>query len=409
MPSVCLYFKVHHPFQLKQYNSKEIGVCHIYEDVTADTAAINALADACYLPANAIILSAIAKHQGKFKVNFSMSGVLISLLQKHRPDVIESFRSLTATGFVEIMAETYYHSLSYLHSKKEFDRQVEKHSQLVVEIFGVKPRIFRNTELIYNNSLASHVAGLGYAGILCEGIERLLKGRTHNKIYKAPGIDRFSLLLRNSVLSDDISFRFDDASWNEHPLTADKFAEWIHMHPSDTEVINLFMDYETFGIHKKPTTGIFDFLEVLPTEVLKDHHFDFVTASGVIEKYEASDEYDVPKTISWEDKTKECCVWCDNMMQNNTLKKIYSLEKMVTYANDEHLQEVWGRLQAADYFYYMANQDCTNNNHYYNPFETPGNAYKNYTNIITDFEISLIKKALEGKEFATYSSVGMLY
>lgn len=410
MPSVCLYFKVHHPFGLKTYDSKEVGAGTCYEDTVADEAMINKLADECYLPANNIIFSAIEKTKGLFKVNFSISGVVLDLLQKYRHDVVDSFRKLTKTGCVEILAETYYHSLSFLHSKKEFNRQVEKHSTLIEQLFGVQPKVFRNTELIYNNQLAEHIAALGFKGILCEGIERILHGITPNKIYSAPGTNDFGLLLRNASLSDDISFRFNDTSWDKHPLTADKFAEWIHTHPQETDIINLLMDYETFGIHKKEDTGIFDFLEALPGEVLKNNNANFITASAAIDSFTPHDIYDVPKTISWEDKTSECCVWCDNMMQNNTLKKIYSLERMVMHVNDAHLTEVWGRLQAADYFYYMAHRNCSNNHqHYENPFETPDKVFQYYTNIVTDFEISLIKKALEGKEFISYSSVGTLY
>jgi len=408
MPALCLYFKVHHPFKLKEYHAKEVGVCHCYEDSAADANAVNILADACYLPANSIILAAIEKSKGAFKINFSISGVVLDLLQRYRPDVIDTFRELTDTGCVEILAETYYHSLSFLHSKKEFDRQVEKHSALIEQLFSVRPKVFRNTELIYNNKLAEHIAALGYKGILCEGIERILQGKSLNKIYAAPGLENFGLLLRNASLSDDISFRFNDASWDKHPLTADKFAAWIHTHPDDTDVINLFMDYETFGIHKKEDSGIFDFLAALPTEALKYNNTNFTTASAALDSFTPCDIYDIPKTISWEDKTKECCVWCDNMMQNNTVKKIYSLENMVMYANSVHLTEVWRRLQSADYFYYMSHNNY-NKNYYENPFGSADKVFEYYTNIVTDFEISLIKKALEGKEFASYSSVGTLY
>lgn len=410
MPAVGLFFKVHHPFGLKEYSAKDVGACYCYEDIAADEAAINKLADECYLPANKIMLSAIEKTHGKFKVNFSFSGILLDLLHKYRPDAIESFRELTETGCVEILAETYYHSLSYLHSKQEFARQVEKHSMLIEDMFGITPTVFRNTELIYNNQLAEYTAALGFKGILCEGVVRILKGRSANKMYAAPSVENFGLLLRNATLSDDISFRFNDESWDKHPLTAEKFAEWIHTHPEETDIINLFMDYETFGIHKKEDTGIFDFLEALPVKVLKNNSTSFVTASAAIDSFTPHDIYDAPKTISWEDKTNECCVWCENMMQNNTLKKIYSLEKMVMHVNDAHLTEVWGRLQSADYFYYMAHSNCRKNNqHYENPFETPGKVFQYYTNIVTDFEISLIKKALEGKEFVSYSSIGSLY
>ena len=225
-------------------------------------------------------------------------------------------------------------------------------------MFGKKPAIFRNTELIHNNKIAKLISGLGLKGILCEGLNRILKGRSVNRLYTVPGLesyrDDFFLLLRNSALSDDIAFRFDDVNWSEHPLTADKFADWLASHPSTDEVINLFMDYETFGIHKKKDSGIFDFLKSLPAEVLKKKHLKFAMPSEMINDQFPKDLYDVPETISWEDKPVTNCVWCENVMQNNTLKKIYSMEKIVAGDDDESTMDIWGRLQAADYFYYMS-------------------------------------------------------
>jgi alpha-amylase len=242
------------------------------------------------------------------------------------------------------------------------------------------------------NHLATLVAALGFKGILCEGVERLLKGRTINKIYTTPDANT-KLLLRNAALSDDIAFRFGEEGWDKHPPNAEKFAEWIRLHKDDTEVINLFMDYETFGIHKKKETGIFDFVKALPQAVLSNGDWKFSLPSEAIEEYAARDVYHIQKTISWEDRLKECCVWCENMMQNNTLKKIYSIEKMVLHHNTERVLETWGRLQCADYFYYMAESDCAHNQgRYSNPHETPQMVFEYYNNIMTDFEISLIKR-----------------
>ncbi len=391
--SVCLYFKVHQPFHLKAYTVKDVDVNHCYIDEKEDEIVINQLADDCYLLANSIILFNIKKTNGAFKLSYSISGTALELLLQHRPDAIDSFKELVNTGSVEILAETYYHSLSFLHSKKEFERQVEKHSQLIREIFGVEPKIFRNTELIYNNSLAQHINELGYNGILCEGVERILKERTSNQVYAAPDTGEFALLLRNSRLSDDIAFRFDDKSWSEHPLTAHKFAEWIHAHPQDNEVLNLFMDYETFGIHKKEETGIFDFLKALPSAVLANENFQFSTPSEIIEQYYPRDVYDVRSTISWEDQTKACCVWCENTRQNNTLKKIYSLENFIRNSRNEQMIESWRRLQTADYFFHMTEEHWKERK-YLNPF-TPKQAYEYYTNMLTDLEITLIKEQLK--------------
>ncbi|HSC40184.1 MAG TPA: hypothetical protein VLD19_20005, partial [Chitinophagaceae bacterium] len=228
---------------------------------------------------------------------------------------------------------------------------------------------------------------------------RILQGRNVNQRYAAPGVnqqeDGFALLLRNASLSDDIAFRFGDAAWSEHPLTADKFADWIHSHPAHTEVINLFMDYETFGIHKPRATGIFDFLQALPAKVLARPGYAFGLPSEVLAQSRPKDIYDVPQTISWEDKSLTSCVWCENVMQNNTLKKIYSIEKMVSENGCSKAMDTWGRLQSADYFYYMAEERCRGEAYKYeNPFNSPQEACQHYTNMVIDFEISLIKRGM---------------
>ncbi len=411
MPSVCLYFKIHQPYQLKKYNVTEIGNSHCYEDAVADEANINVVSDESYVRTNRLIYEVIQSANKQLKVNYSISGLTLDLFKKYRPDILESIRLLINTGCVEILGETYYHSLSFLYSKKEFERQVKKHSKLVEDLFGVKPLVFRNTELVYNNQLAKNIAELGFKGILCEGIDRLLNGRSANKLYAAPGIENnFTLLLRNVGLSDDIAFRFGEQHWKEHPLTAEKFAEWIHNHAEDTQGINLFMDYETFGVHKHESTGVFDFLKALPGTILANPLWKFSTASELIDEYFPADIYDVPKTISWKDKSKECCVWCENMMQNNTLKKIYSLENMVLQSNDEKLKDIWGRLQSADYFYFMADDSCQHqwySNH--NNYQSAQEVYQSYKNILTDFEIILIQKALSAAQPSYYTSTGILY
>jgi alpha-amylase len=309
--------------------------------------------------------------------------------------VVDSFKEIISTGCAEILAETYYHSLSYLYSKKEFRRQIEKHQSFVKEIFGVKTNVFRNTELIYDNKLAEHLAGLGLKGILCEGVSEVLKGRSPNYVYEIPDNKNIKLLLRNYVLSDDIAFRFDDTRWNEHPLTADKFASWIHNHPEETDVINLFMDYETFGIHKKKETGIFDFLKALPNEILKNPSTLFSLPSEIITAISAKDVFDAPQTISWENNSGMLNPWSANMMQNNTLKKIYSLENIVLKSKSDIAIAMWGKLQAADYFHCMANEEAKGENYkYINPFNSAKEIYQYYTNIVFDFEINLIKQEI---------------
>ena len=396
MPSVSLGFKVHIPYRLKKFTPGAVGVYDSWFDEEACKIAVDKLSDECYLPANKIIYSLIQEHKTNFKVAFSFSGTALELLQKHRPDVIRSFKQLVNTGGVEIFSETYYHSLSWLHSPAEFKRQIKKHDDLIKVLFDEEPAVFRNTELIYSNKLAKFIAEMGYNGILCEGIDRILNGRTPNQIYAAPGNGDFGLLLRNVRLSDDIAFRFDDVTWNEQPLTAEKYAGWLHTQQENSNNINLFFDYETFGIHKKATTGIFEFIKHLPAAILADEGWKFVNPSEVLETYYPKDIYDVPNTISWEDKEMLSCVWSENVMQNNTLRKIYSLENMVSNSSMAGALEWWGSLQSADHFYYMCNDGRTENDTYrlLNPFASGEDAFENYKNAVADFEIKLIQRSL---------------
>jgi len=396
MPSVSLGFKVHIPYRLKRFIPGEVGVYSNWFDEQACKAAVDKLSDDCYLPANKIIHSLIEQYEKNLKISFSFSGTALELLQRHRPDVLNSFKQLLNTGCVEIFSETYYHSLSWLYSKNEFKRQIEKHDDLIKLVFGVQPQVFRNTELVYNNDLAKFIAQSGYKGIFCEGLERILKGRTPNQTYAAPGNGDFGLLLRNVRLSDDIAFRFDDLTWNEQPLTAEKYASWLHNLNEDTCNVNLFFDYETFGIHKKANTGIFEFLKHLPSAILSGRYWKFVTPSEALEACYPKDVYDIAKTISWEDKEMVTCVSSANMMQNNTLRKIYSLEQMVMNSTVPGALEWWGALQSADHFYYMCNDGRTENDTYrlLNPFNSNEEAFENYKNAVADFEIKLIQYEL---------------
>lgn len=395
MSSVSLYCKVHLPQELNHYAAGDIGNGSDYFNTAADESAVNRLANDCYLPANKIMLSLIEKNKGKFKLAYSISGTTLELLMQYRPDVITSFQQLAKTGCVEFLAETYYNSLSWLHSKKEFQSQVEKHVALIKELFGATPVVFRNTELIYNNELGSFIAAMGFKGIIAEGLERILQGRDPNRVYHVPGTGNFGILLRHVSLSDDIAFRFGSMHWNQHPLTAEKYATWIHEHTGACN-INLLLDYETFGIHKKQDTGIFEFLQNLPVAIMSNKNWTFTMPSEALEECAATDEYNISETISWKDKEIECCVWCENTRQNNMLKKIYSLENMVHKNGNEAEIHLWRQLQSADYFYYMSDNGRTADDayQYLNPFSSAEKAHYHYINIITDFEIKLIEKGL---------------
>ncbi|HEX5169150.1 MAG TPA: glycoside hydrolase family 57 protein [Cyclobacteriaceae bacterium] len=402
MPSICFYFQVHQPFRLKQYDCFKIGYDHLYEDVEKNKAILDRVSEKCYLPANRTILDLIRRHKGKFKVSYSISGTALEQFEKYRPDVLKSFQQLAQTGCVEFLSETYNHSLSFLYSKEEFIRQVGKHKEKIIEHFQQSPQIFRNTELIYNNEIARFIYAMGYKGIICEGLDHILGYRSANFLYHPPVDDDFKCLLKNYRLSDDIAFRFSNKDWNDWPLTASKFAHWVHQAAGNGDVINLFMDYETFGEHQWPETGIFEFLKYLPQEILRHPDFDFKTPSEVIRTYPIRGEYDVHNYSSWADIERDLSAWIGNSLQYDAMERIYSLEKSIKETGDENLIETWAKLLTSDHFYYM----CTKYWHdgdvhkYFSHYDTPYDGYINFMNIVTDLEYELELKQQEQRKQA---------
>ncbi|MBA3647614.1 MAG: alpha-amylase [Chitinophagales bacterium] len=386
--AVCIYFQVHQPFRLREYSFTHIGNDHFYENYEQNIAILNQVSEKCYLPANKKFLELLSLYKGKFKLTYSFSGVVLEQLQLYRPDVLESFQALVASGYVEILEETYYHSLSYIFSKNEFDRQVQMHHDKVKELFSAEPTIFRNTELIFNNDIADHIAGLGYRGMLCEGADKWLNGRSPNQVFAVPGKENFGLLLKNYRLSDDIAFRFSNSGWEHWPLTAEKFTNWIHKHAGAAETINLFMDYETFGEHQWKETGIFNFISNLPPLILKHPDFHFRTASEVLELYPVRDIYDVPDYTSWADADRDISAWNENEMQKEAFNRIYALENAVKQTQDADLLKVWGKLQTSDHFYYMSTKFWSDGDvhKYFSPFNSPYDAAIYYMNILSDLE-----------------------
>ncbi len=349
------------------------------------------VSDKCYIRTNQKMLELIKKHKGKFRISYSLSGTVIEQMELYRPDVLQSFVELSKTGCVEFLSETYYHSLSFLYSKDEFVRQVKEHDEKIKEYFGQVPKVFRNTELIFNNELAAFVEKMGYKGILCEGVDRLLNGKTPNVLYKPAGTKNIIALLKNYRLSDDIAFRFSDKNWSEWPLKADTYASWIHKVAGNGDVINLFMDYETFGEHQWENTGIFDFLSYLPGEILKHPDFNFLTPSQVIEKYPARGVYDAHEFISWADSERDLTAWIGNSLQKEAISKIYSMEKAVMGTGNQDLIELWGKLQTSDHFYYMSTKFWSDGDvhKYFSPYDSPYDAYIYYMNVFGDFETTL--------------------
>ena len=393
MVSTCFYFQVHQPMRLRRYSIFEIGSHNNYFDGQKNEAIIRKIAHKCYLPANRIMLDLINKTGGKFKVAYSFTGILLEQLEKYSPEVIESFRKLVDTGSVELLDETYHHTISFMHSRDEFKDQVKMHNKKIRELFNYKPKVFRNTELIYNNELASFVEGMGYKGILAEGADHILGWRSPNFIYRPKGTENIKLLLKNYRLSDDIAFRFSEKSWKEFPLTAPKYAGWINAVNGNGNLINLFMDYETFGEHQWEDKGIFEFLKHLPEEILKNPDNDFVTPSEAIKRYDSVAELDFPHFVSWADIERDTSAWLGNKMQQEAMRELYSLEPHVKLSGDENLLEEWRKLQTSDHFYYMCTKWFNDGDvhKYFNPYDSPYEAYITYMNTLNDFRIKANK------------------
>lgn len=393
MPSLCFYFQVHQPFRIKNYSFFDIGNTHEYEDDLKNHAILNKVAEKCYLKTNQKMLELIQRHNGKFKISYSISGTAIEQFEKYRPDILQSFIDLANTGCVEFLSETYYHSLSFIFSKTEFKKQVEKHAAMIKKYFNQVPKVFRNTELIYNNELANYIQDMGYKGVVCEGVDRLLNGRSPNFVYQAVGAANVKLLLKNHRLSDDIAFRFSDTGWAEFPLTAEKFKTWVHDIAGNGETINLFMDYETFGEHQWESTGIFNFLDHLPTEILKHPDFDFKTPSEVIDSLQARDSYDAHDFTSWADSERDLSAWLSNSMQKEAIKQIYSIEQEVLTCGNPGIIKVWERLQTSDHYYYMCTKFWSDGDvhKYFSPFDSPYDAYLYFMNVFSDLECSVKK------------------
>ncbi len=387
MSEICLYFQVHQPLRLNKFSFFDIGKNRNYFDEKANRFYIERIARKCYLPANKLMLDLIEKHNGKFRVNYSITGVLLDQLEEYAPEVIESFQALADSGNVEFFNETYYHSLSWLISRKEFVEQVKMHRKKIKELFGLKPRVFRNTEAMYSNDIAREAFGLGFKGIVCEGLKRILGWRSPNYVYKAAGSD-IRVLLRNFQLSDDIAFRFSEHSWEEFPLTADKYAYWLASSPG--ECINLFMDYETFGEHQWPETGIFKFLASLPSEVFKHPNLEFSLASEIIKNHEPKGEFDSPGIISWADVDRDLTAWLENRMQQQAFTELRNLERMARKAKGPVLED-WRKLQTSDHFYYMCTKWFADGDvhKYFNHYESPYDAFINYMNVLTDLKARL--------------------
>jgi alpha-amylase len=347
------------------------------------------VADKSYLPMNALLLDLINEYGSAFKVSFSISGIAIEQMKEYAPDALESFKKLAETGNVEFLAETYAHSLASLKSKEEFEKQVRMHSDLIEKTFGVKPVTFRNTELIYSDEIGTMVADMGYDLMLTEGAKHVLGWRSPNYLYTNAINPKLKLLLKNFQLSDDIAFRFSEQGWAEWPLTTKKFVSWLNDIDPKDEVVNLFMDYETFGEHQWESTGIFDFMKELPSRIFADSKFTFNTPSELGKKLQPKGSINVPYPISWADEERDLTAWLGNDFQDEAFDKLYSYENKVKRCDDPSIQKDWLYLQTSDHFYYMCTKWFSDGevHKYFNPYGSPYEAFINYMNILSDFII----------------------
>ncbi len=382
---ICFYFQVHQPRRLRRIQTFDSVKGYDVWDEAKNRKILERTARKCYLPANELIHDLIEQTGGAFRVAYSLSGVFLEQAKRHKPELIESFQRLADTGAVEFLAETYYHSLAGLwDDRNEFREQVAMHHEAIQDLFGQDPDVFRNTELIYDNRIAKEAARMGYDAILTEGTERVLGDRSANHVYRTVHGKGLDVLLKHYKLSDDIAFRFSTPDWEERPLTAGKYAAWLSKTPGET--INLFMDYETFGEHQWPETGIFEFLEHLPHEVAKRPDLSFGLPSEVSHRFEARDTLDVPHAISWADEERDVSAWLHNKMQHECFQAVQGMQPLVRDLDDPGLTHAWRLLQTSDHLYYCTTKHLDDQaiHSYFSPYDSPYMAYINYMNAIQE-------------------------
>lgn len=391
MKQVCLFFQVHQPFRHRRYRFFDIGNDHYYYDDYTNETIMRKIAEKSYLPTNEILLKLVDKLEGKFKVAFSITGVALEQFALYSPEVIKSFQKLAKTGCVEFLAETYSHSLASLKDKDIFEKQVKLHEQKIIELFGQKPRVFRNTEMIYSDEIGAQIAKMGYSAMLTEGAKHVLGWKSSNFLYVNAINPRLKVLMRNFKLSDDISFRFSNTNWNEFPLTVKKFVGWLEDTEPKDEVINLFLSYESFGERQPKESGIFDFLEKLPQAIIKNKNLKFATPTEVVEELQPISVISVPHPISWADEERDLTAWIGNKMQKEAFDKLYELKQKMDKCSDISVIKDWNYLQVSDHFYYISTKLFSDGevHNSFNPFDSPYEAFINYMNVLSDFKIRL--------------------
>lgn len=398
--AIVLYLHVHQPYRIRHYTIFDAGTDHDYFDAHYDAKTNNQrilhkVAEKSYLPTNKKLLELLHAYPD-FKISLSITGTLLEQFEQYAPAVLESFQTLVATGRVEIVGETYHHSLAFFYSLAEFEMQVKMHREKVERLFGKTPTAFRNTELSYNNDLAYWADRAGYKAILAEGWDPVLGWRSPNFVYRPTYTNNIRLLMKNYKLSDDIAFRFGDRNWSEWPLNADKFTHWLEANHQATN-FNLFMDYETFGEHQWSESGIFDFLGQLPGKWLQNPEHTFMTVTEAAESFEPVDQIDTPHTTTWADTERDLSAWLGNPMQEQAIQALYDLQTNIIKTGDLQLIEDWRKLQTSDHFYYMCTKWFNDGDihAYFSPYDTPYEAFTNFMNSYHDLRYRLVQKGMD--------------
>lgn len=385
MKAICFYFQIHQPFRLKRYRFFDIGNDHYYYDDFANDDILTRIAQHSYIPAAETLLHLLESYPN-FRCAFSITGVALEQLEQYVPEFIDIMKKLVATGRVELLGETYAHSLSSLIDPEEFASQVKAHDEKILSLFGVKPKVLRNTELMYCDDLAPQILDMGYKGVITEGAKHILGWKSPNYVYSAASAPKLKILLRNAKLSDDISRRFSNTEWDEYPLTADKYMDWIASTPAEEQIINLFMNLETFGEFHPRETGIFQFLEAIPY-FAKERGIEFWTPTEAVTKLKPVGELSIMHPISWADEARDTSAWLGNKLQDEAFNKLYSVAERVRLCEDRRLKQDWYYLQAADHLFYMSTKHFADGAAHstFSPYETPFQAFTNYMNVLADF------------------------
>ncbi len=386
MKAICFNFEIHQPVRLKRYTFFDIGNDHYYYDDFLNDDIIARIAERSYIPAARTLLKMVEDTKGKFRFSISISGVAIEQLEQYVPEFIDLLRQLAATGKVEFVAMPYARSLASLTDPEEFAEQVKVHSEKIQQLFGVKTKVLRNTELIYSDEIAPQIVAMGYKGVMTEGAKHILGWKSPNYVYSAASAPKLKILLRNAKLSEDIAARFSDTSWAAFPLTADKYIDWIAQTPADEQIVNLWLNLETFGGQQPAETGIFQFLEALP-RFAEERGVEFWTPTEAVTKLKAVDSLSVMHPISGADEARDTSAWLGNKLQNEAFRKLYSVAERVRLCDDRRLKQDWWYLQGADNFYYMSTKHFADGavHSMFSPYETPFQAFTNYMNALSDF------------------------